>query len=484
MLGAILLAAPVSAQDDMLSHYLKAAAENNPDVKAAFLTYEASLQKVPQMGAYEDPRLDMGFFLEPMELVSGRQIAQFQLMQMFPWFGTKKAAQTEAQHMAQMAFESFREIRDKLFLDVYTQWYLLCSLQQKQINSEENKKLLQQLETLAIRKFSTGRNSAQSTEQKTMESANKGQGGATNPMSGMNMGTSSTNSPSVDLGARSNSGMDMASSSPSGELGAVLRIQIEQAELESTIESLLSEILAAKVRFNVLLNRPVWAEILVPDTLIQLPFLPDEETIMQQIAEYNPMLGMIREEKRAYEAQLEMAKKMSYPMFGIGIQYMLIGKMPESNSGSTMETMKSGVDNSMKSMNGKDMLMPMVSVTIPIYRNKYKAAQRESKLLHRASEEKYVATVNSLQAEWYQYKHQLNDASLKIALYRKQAGLVRTTYDLLLQSFASGKSELGELLQVQRQLLDYRLKEAEAIAAYNTALATIQKLTAHEYNVE
>jgi outer membrane protein TolC len=98
-------------------------------------------------------------------------------------------------------------------------------------------------------------------------------------------------------------------------------------------------------------------------------------------------------------------------------------------------------------------------------------------LLRQASEEKYAATLNNLQAELYRYKHQLEDAARKIALYKKQAALAETTYELTVQSFASGKGELGDVLQVQRQLLDYRLKTAEAIATYNTMVANIQKLT-------
>lgn len=55
------------------------------------MAYKASLQKIPQAGAYQDPNLEMGFFLEPMDIIGGKQVAEFKLMQMFPWFGTKKS---------------------------------------------------------------------------------------------------------------------------------------------------------------------------------------------------------------------------------------------------------------------------------------------------------------------------------------------------------------------------------------------------------
>jgi outer membrane protein TolC len=484
----IVLLSPLSvavAQIDSLRHYLKMAGQNNSEVKAAFLRYEASVQKTAQMGAYEDPQLEIGFFLEPMDIVGGREIAQFQLMQMFPWFGTKKAARTEAQHMAQMAFEEFREVRDNLFLEIHTQWYLLCSLQQKQINSEANRKLLQQLETLALQKFASGGNSSGKTERGEKRTEEKEAGTRQSSMSGMNMGPDmpvSDNS-GTQGNAGNMSGMSMGSAS-SG-MSEVLRIQLEIVEIESNIENILSELAAAKARFNALLNRRAESEVVIPQEFSQILYLVDIDALRQAMKEQNPILGMIHEESLAYKAKEVMEKKMSYPMFGIGLQYMLIGKTPASNTG-TETIQNSHTEGSMNTpavmpdMNGKDMIMPMISVSIPIFRSKYKAAQKESQLLHQASREKYFNTQNMLEATLYQFKHQLDDAQRKIGLYRKQSELAHIAYELITGEFAVGKSDLSAVIQVQRQLLDYQLKETEAIAAYNTVVANIQKLTAQQ----
>jgi outer membrane protein TolC len=430
------------------------------------------------MGAYEDPQLEMGFFLEPMDIVGGREIAQFHLMQMFPWFGPKKAARTEAQHMANMAFEAFREAKDNLYLEVYTQWYALCNGQQKLINQEESKQLLQELETLALRKFATG-NSQQSTANREPPTVNRSPLTVNRSMGGMNMGANSTspaNSPSGDLGLGAG-GMNMGNTSASG-MSEVLRIQLEIMELESNSESVRSEIKAGKVRFNALLNRPADSEVVLPTTISQLEWLLDVATVVSAIQAKNPMLGMLQQESEAYEAQAEMNKKMGYPMFGIGLQYMLIGKSPASKTNGSMNAMDNMESNAsaMTGMNGKDMIMPMLSVSIPVYRHKYKAAIKESKLLRRAGEEKWSDAFNRLQADLFQFKHQLDDASRKIALYRKQAELARTTYDLVVREFTTGKSDLSAVIQIQRQLLDYQLKEAEAIAGYNTMAVNIQKI--------
>lgn len=394
---------------DSLPHYLETAALHHPGLKAEFLAYKASLQRIAQAGAYQDPELEMGMFLEPMEIIGGKQVAEFKLMQMFAWFGTRRAAESEATHMARMEFEKFRETRDNLYLEVSTQWYLLCNLQQKLLNYRHNKELLLHLEQLAIRKFS---------------------------------------SPSSASGAG---------------MSNVLRIRLEIAELDNSIESILSELIAEKARFNALLNRRAESNIEVPETFEQIDFLFDADSAVTTIGNQSPMLGMIQAEELAYVSKAEMDKKMGYPMFGVGLQYML----------------NQVTDNpmfSMGDMNGKDMLMPMVSLTIPVYRQKYKALQRESKYLEQAAREKYTQTYNALASEWYKTKHLLDDASRKITLYAKQSELALTTSNLAVQEFVAGKSDLSDVILIHRQLLDYQLKKADAVAGYNTMVASVKKL--------
>jgi outer membrane protein TolC len=473
-IAALLTAVAVWGQDG-LPFYLKTAAENNPAVKAAFLAYEAALQKAPQAGAYEPPQLEMGVFLEPMDLLGGRQLAQFQLMQMFPWFGTKKAARTEAQHMAKMAFEQFREAKDNLYLEVYTQWYRLCESRQKLINSEENIRILQQLETLALQRTASGNGAPGMTGDR--QSSSPADAAAGNPssaaggMGGMNM----SNPPSPAAGSRASvAGEGGGMSGTAAGVPEVLRIRIERLESEDNRENLLSEIAAKKARFNALLNLPAEHEIALPDTVLPLPLPPGETELIQLIAQQNPMLEMFNQEALAYKAKAEMDRKMSYPMFGIGLQYMLIGKSAPAANASMNGMMMDGGN----AMNGKDMLMPMLSVTVPVYRNRYKALQRENELLQQASRAKYADTFNNLQAEVYQLKHQLQEAKRKTVLYEKQAELAQAAYRLAVQEFVSGKNNLGDVIRIQRQLLDYRLKNAEAVAGYNTFVANLYRLAA------
>jgi outer membrane protein TolC len=122
------------------------------------------------------------------------------------------------------------------------------------------------------------------------------------------------------------------------------------------------------------------------------------------------------------------------------------------------------------------MFMPMLSISIPIFRSKYNAQQRENELMQKASREKYNNTLNMFEAELHSTKNQLDNATRKITLYHTQSELVRTTLNLMLQEFASGKGDLSSVIQVQRQLLSYLLKKEEAIIDYNMMVANVQKL--------
>jgi outer membrane protein TolC len=475
LLAVLFSSTAASSQTDSLFHYLNTAVENNPGVRAAFLTYRAAMQKIPQAGAWQDPQLELSFFLQPMEIIDGKQTGEVKLMQMFPWFGTGKEAKKEMHHMAQMAYEQFRETRNQLWLDVYTQWYVICRLRQQIINLEENKKWLSQLETLALQRFTTASGSAMpSGERQKMQGGGKPAG---NAMTGMNMG----GSPSMPAGTAEQASIAPPARGNMGEGGAssgmadILRIQLEIVELENEIESLSANSQAEKAKFNALLNRPPTNSICVPDTFKQLPFLFDEATIRSQISLRNPMLAMIAEEEAAYRAKAKMDRKMSYPMLGLGLQYMPINKKPlQQVDGHSQASTTSA----MSGMNGKDMIMPMIAVSIPIYREKYKAQQRENTLLLQTSREKYSDMLNLLEAELYRLKSDLDNAERKITLYRKQSELATIACNLTVSEFASGRGSLSNLISIQRQLLDYKLKTAEAIADYNIKAAAVQKLIA------
>jgi outer membrane protein TolC len=430
------------------------------------------------MGAFDDPQIEVGVFTTPMATVDGKQIAEVKAMQMFPWFGTKKAAQNEAIHMANMARELWRDAQNELCRQVATQWVQLWLIQRKIKNTQQQKQLLLHLEQLAVHKLATaaGQPANKQNAQKR-DNMNNETGGKTQ-QTGMNMGGATSSMPTTAAAPANNmqgnmtaSNMTPMGNNAQGGLAEILQLQLQIAETENNNESLLSQFNAEKIKFNTLLNRYPQATVALPDSL-QLPYLAAEQAT--HMPDNNPTLEMIKEEALALHAKESMNKKMGLPMIGVGVQYMVIGKNPTTNTNSTMDMISPTP--TMNNMNGKDMIMPMVAITVPIYRNKHKAANKEIQLLKLANQQQYVATENQLNIDIALAKHLINDEVRKIKLYRKQVQLVKSTYELTIQAFANGQTNLDALITVQQQLLDYTLKHDQAVATFYTNNATLNKL--------
>jgi outer membrane protein TolC len=216
-------------------------------------------------------------------------------------------------------------------------------------------------------------------------------------------------------------------------------------------------------KFNSLLNRPSVTNVFSADTIVTDTIALSVPAIADSIKAKNTMLGMIEFERQSYESRKKMVKGMGYPMVGLGLNYSLIGKSEMSAS---------------PEMNGKDMIMPMLRLTLPIYRKKYRAMQNEADLLIKSSSEKYSAASNDLQAEYYQAVQMYQNARRKITLYDDQYQLASKTLQLILKSFSASGADLTDVLRVRQQMLDYELSRTEAAADLNTSVAWIKRLMA------
>ena len=450
---------------DSLITYLEITAKNNPWVLQKFSEYQAALQKIPQVGSLSDPELSMGVFLSPMELVSGNQIADIRLMQMFPWFGVLKSARDEMSLMANAKFEVLRDAKLQIFYDVQRTWYELYKVQKDISISEKNIEILKVIERLALVRFKSGTSvntgTASSSPIMTSGSIQNNNSGSSG-MSDMVASQNNTYSSALNQTASSMQPGSMGSSPVNSGLTDLYRIQMEVGEIENRIASLKNQRNSTMARFNSYLNRPVISPVFTPETVVPDSLDLSLIAVSDSMLLNNPMLDMLEFEKQSLEARKKMVSHMGYPMVGFGVDYSLINKNVMSTS----------------PMNGKDMIMPMITVTLPIYRKKYRAMETEAELLKAATSQNFQATSNSLQTEYYEAVQLFQDARRRIILYDNQYQLSSKSLDLMLKSFAVSTTELSDVLRMSQQNLDYELKKVEAIADFNTAIAWLKRLMA------
>ena len=452
-----------SQATDSLNYYLEIAEKNNPTVMQRYNEYQAALQKIPQASSLPDPQLEMGFFLSPMELMAGNQVADVKLMQMFPWFGVLKNAKDEMSLMAKAKYEAFVDAKLQVYFDVQSIWFDLYKVRQNLIISANNLELLKTIERLSIAKLKTG-----STSNASNSASGKMQGNGASGLSASSGGMSdgmnnNARSSGLVTSAKANgvSGTMNAPMNPgSSVLVDIYRIQTEIQELENSILLLKNEKQIIQSKFNSQLNRNLQLPVAVINSLPVEPLDIAYLTVSDSMFVNNPMLTMLKYDQLSIDARKRMQQKMGLPMVGVGLNYSVISKSEMSTS----------------PMNGQDMIMPMLSVTLPIYRKKYKAMQTESGYLKAASKNNYVATANALKIAYLEALQQYQDAKRRIKLYQNQRELTQKSVDILLKSFAASTVGLTEIVQVQQQMLDYEMKEVEAVVDYNKAISQLKRL--------
>lgn len=210
--------------------------------------------------------------------------------------------------------------------------------------------------------------------------------------------------------------------------------------------------------FSNAVGYPDPAVVNVTDSLI----LVDLKTYAIDSVAMNPRLSELDRQAASALAQAEAARKMGLPRFGLGLDYMVVGERTDMNVPD----------------NGRDAIMPMFSVSLPIYRNKYHSAVEEAQDLNRALEAMRVQTDNELHTAYEVAYFEAHKAALNVQLMDQQIAIATQALELLLSAYSNSGKELEEVLRMQEQVLRFRLMRLSAMREHHTAVAKLDHLTA------
>lgn len=239
----------------------------------------------------------------------------------------------------------------------------------------------------------------------------------------------------------------------------VLRTDIMLNNLQTEIRLLRDKAIPLITRFNSLLNRTETTEVVIPDSISIREF--DVINTKDSLLELNPMLEAYDLKLRSAELNEELAHKNGMPQFGFGIDYVIVG----SGTSSTERA-------------GSDALMPKVSVSLPIFRTKYRAAEKEARLTQSAVQWAKTEHQNTLESIYDETSYQMESARQLIELYRIQVNTTKQSRDLLLKAYSNSGEEFEEILRMQQEILKYQISEARAVADFYIAKAKRDYITA------
>jgi outer membrane protein TolC len=236
------------------------------------------------------------------------------------------------------------------------------------------------------------------------------------------------------------------------------RLEMEIGDLENRLAMLVDREEFLTVMFNNLLHEerdhPVETPLLLPEKELMM----SRQEILDTIQAVNPQLRALALEQDALRYREELAVRMGKPGFSLGLDYIAVGSGPDQ-------------------LPGTDAFMfPMVGITIPLYRSKYKAMVEETLRLQEAKgaeqAERYNLLETLLEKSWKEYL----DAGRRIRLYQSQTELAAQSVTLLETSYATGGSDFEEILRMERKLLNYGLELEKARADKQAARSFIHYL--------
>ncbi len=243
----------------------------------------------------------------------------------------------------------------------------------------------------------------------------------------------------------------------------LVRLQVELGKLSDRLASLqdLREPIVA--RLNAALNRPPSAPVGPYPAAVEGEKVHfTDEQLLGWLAEANPELKGMDAEIERQKRFVELARKGYFPDFTFGLGWIdtdrsIGGRHPDED--------------------GKDPIIAMVSVNLPIWWDKLAAAVREARHSLTAAAQRKSQRANSLAAETKLAAFGFRDAGRKVNLYRDTLlPKAQEAFKVTQTAYQAGTASFADLIDTLRILLDFELSVHRALADRGQRLAELEML--------
>lgn len=238
----------------------------------------------------------------------------------------------------------------------------------------------------------------------------------------------------------------------------VLRLQMRQNDLVQQKETLDQELQAEKIQFNNLLNRETDLEVMTVDSMA----VPPEDMLLDlKIDKVHPELVKF---DRLYESVTEAERvnqKEALPKIGFGLDFIPVAERTDMV-----------VDE-----NGKDILMPMVSVSIPVFTNKYQSVSRQNEIRQQkimADREARLIKLESLLAAALSRR---SSARITADTFSENIEQAEDAEEILVKNYETGTIDFDDVLDIQEMQLKFQIGHIEAVKNFYQETALVSYLT-------
>ena len=174
---------------------------------------------------------------------------------------------------------------------------------------------------------------------------------------------------------------------------------------------------------------------------------------------------------RMFELQQEVAEQAkkvntlsSKPTFGVGLDYIMVNKRDDADP----------------AHNGRDIVQVRGSIKIPLYKKKYDAKEREENLKIAVLTDRKTDLLNRFETAIEQAYSDHQTAQLRMNLYQKQIEISNAAINILETNYSTSGRKFDELLQLEKELINYDLKMLKAIIQSHLAKSKIDRFVIAE----
>ena len=238
----------------------------------------------------------------------------------------------------------------------------------------------------------------------------------------------------------------------------VLKLQIRQNDLKARQAVLTEELAAAKIQFNAVLNTDDDTAVFIADSLV-IP-LNDIEVDWSKLAQNPELLKYDKLYESITQAEALNQREAS-PKLGIGLDYLPVSERADMNIAD----------------NGKDIVMPMLSVSVPIFNTKYKSVSKQNTLKQEELQAQRSQRLNMLKSLFAEAVKNRNTARINYDTQRRNLEQAKDAEDILLKSYETGTIDFNDVLDIQEMQLQIQLNQIQAVQNYYGQAALINYLT-------
>ena len=240
----------------------------------------------------------------------------------------------------------------------------------------------------------------------------------------------------------------------------VLKIKMEKNELENNLNAIIENYKAKQIAFNLLLNRD---EHIVVNALDSIFIQEGNDLFQKELISTNPKLLQLDNLKSSLEKSELAAKNEGYPQIGVGLDYVFVEN----------RIIDTPIDN------GKDIVMPMLTVSVPLFSKKYNSKQKQLKLEQKSIESTKVNVLNQLYTSFENSISKLSSAKVSILTYVENIDEAERINKVLLAEYQTSKIDFEQLLEIQQLKLKFQLNKIAAEKQYAIQRATLEFLTSN-----